>query len=107
MEYISRDNIKCKAIMYKGSDYIKDFIQQIFDNDMNVVLDRIYKDVFTFTLAIRTINENKEVSQPLSIHYDDYLVKVEDSSVGTNGYLVIPKDVFEFVFKEKGDHNEI
>ena len=53
------------------------------------------------------INENKEVSQPLSIHYDDYLVKVEDSSVGTNGYLVIPKDVFEFIFKEKGDHNEI
>lgn len=101
MEYISRDNIKCKAIMYKGSDYIKDFIQQIFDNDMNVVLDRIYKDVFIFTLSIRTINENKEVSKPLPIHYDDYLVKVEDSSVGTNGYLVIPKDVFEFVFKEK------
>lgn len=35
MEYISKDNVKCKAIMYKGSSYIKDFMQQISDNVMN------------------------------------------------------------------------
>lgn len=107
MEYISKDNVKCKAIMYKGPNYIKDFVQQIFDNGMNVVLNRTYMDAFTFTLSICTINENKEVSHSLSISYDDYLVKAEDSSIGSNGYLVMSKDVFEFIFKEKGDHNEI
>lgn len=107
MEYISKDNIKCKAIMYKGPDYIKDFIQQIFDNDMNVVLNRRYINTSTFILTICTTNENKEVSQSLTICHGDYLVKAEDLSTGSNGYLVMPKDAFEFVFKEKGEHDEI
>ena len=44
------------------------------------------------------------IIKSISLRNNDYLVKVEDSSIGANGYLVIPKDVFEFIFKEKGDY---
>lgn len=107
MEYISKDNVKCKAIMYKGSSYIKDFMQQISDNDMNDNIAETYTYKFTFDIDIHVMNVNKEIIKSISLRNNDYLVKVEDSSIGANGYLVIPKDVFEFIFKEKGDHNEI
>lgn len=108
MEYISKDNVKCKAIMYKGSSYIKDFMQQISDNGMNDNIAGTYTYKFTFNVDISEMNgNNKEIIKSISLRNNDYLVKVEDSSIGANGYLVIPKDVFEFIFKEKGDHNEI
>ena len=50
------------------------------------------------------MNVNKEIIKSISLQNNDYLVKVEDSSIGANGYLVIPKDIFEFIFKEKGDY---
>lgn len=50
------------------------------------------------------MNGNKEIIKSISLRNNDYLVKVEDSSIGANGYLVIPKDAFEFIFKEKGDY---
>lgn len=107
MEYILKDNVKCKAILYKGSAYIKDFMQQISDNDMNDDISNAYRYKFAYNIFIRAMNGNREVIKSISLHDNDYLVKVEDSSIGANGYLVIPKDVFEFIFKEKGDHNEI
>ena len=62
----------------------------------NIAETYIYK--FTFNIDIG----NKEIIKSISLRNNDYLVKVEDSSIGANGYLVIPKDIFEFIFKEKG-----
>lgn len=70
---------------------------------MNDNIAKTYTYKFTFNIDIG----NKEIIKSISLRNNDYLVKVEDSSIGANGYLVIPKDVFEFIFKEKGDHNEI
>ena len=70
---------------------------------MNDNIAETYTYKFTFNIDIG----NKEIIKSISLRNNDYLVKVKDSSIDTNGYLVIPKDVFEFIFKEKGDHNEI
>ena len=70
---------------------------------MNDDIVGTYTYKFTFNIDIG----NKEIIKSISLRNNDYLVKVKDSSIDTNGYLVIPKDVFEFIFKEKGDHNEI
>ena len=70
---------------------------------MNGNIAETYTYKFTFNIDIG----NKEIIKSISLRNNDYLVKVEDSYICTNGYLVIPKDVFEFIFKEKGDHNEI
>ena len=71
---------------------------------MNDNIAETYTYKFTFNIDIRVMNGNKEIIKSISLRNNDYLVKVKDSSIDTNGYLVIPKDVFEFIFKEKGDY---
>ena len=71
---------------------------------MNDDIVGTYTYKFTFNIDIRVMNGNKEIIKSISLQNNDYLVKVEDSSIGANGYLVIPKDIFEFIFKEKGDY---
>lgn len=67
---------------------------------MNDNIAETYTYKFTFNIDIRVMNGNKEIIKSISLRNNDYLVKVEDSSIGANGYLVIPKDIF----KEKGDY---
>ena len=71
---------------------------------MNDNIAETYTYKFTFNIDICVMNGNKEIIKSISLRNNDYLVKVKDSSIDTNGYLVIPKDIFEFIFKEKGDY---
>lgn len=100
MEYISKNNISCKAILYKNVEHSDEFIRQLFNEFYRVIIEKIDRNPF-YVQKILTVDDNNNISEPIYLQKDSYFVKTEDPNVGINGYLIVPKDLFEFLFKEK------
>lgn len=102
MEYLSKNNISCKAVLYKDAKHVDEFIQQLFDEiDMHLIIEKIDRNPFSYNVVIRTVNKNKDISEQIYLKDNSYFVKTNNPNIGINGCLVMPKDIFEFIFKER------